>query len=104
MSVPQQGSVSITTSSTSTSLDDLKQWDAVLTTIRANLDLIVRTWGRKSAQYREAKGVMLECLEENVARMQTGSSQREGSSMEGAQDGNRGLQKSIEELMQELSI
>ncbi|KIW33811.1 uncharacterized protein PV07_00632 [Cladophialophora immunda] len=40
----------------------------ILATIRLNLALVEHTWGRESRQHREARGVMLAYLEENVLR------------------------------------
>jgi hypothetical protein len=106
MSSLQQGSTSdsATISSISTSEDNLEQWNIVLTTIRANLDLIVSTWGRDSKQYREAKEVMLEYLEENVTRLRGGARETQCEHMEGVQNGKGVLQKGIEELMVELRL
>ncbi|OAL32422.1 hypothetical protein AYO22_00444 [Fonsecaea multimorphosa] len=54
--------------SVTSSEPDAAQVQAILATIRANLLLVARTWGRESRQHREARGVMRAYLEENVLR------------------------------------
>ncbi|OAP63112.1 hypothetical protein AYL99_02339 [Fonsecaea erecta] len=36
----------------------------LLATVRTNLELVARTWGRESRQHREARAVMRACLED----------------------------------------
>ncbi|KIW64215.1 hypothetical protein, variant [Phialophora macrospora] len=103
----------------------LQQWNLVLDTIRSNLNLIAATWGRRSRQYDEARGVMLAYLEDNLGRLRL----REGGGNDGGGGGmapglagteageavghdGKGdadmdmatLEKGIEELMGELRI
>ncbi|EXJ55665.1 hypothetical protein A1O7_08594 [Cladophialophora yegresii CBS 114405] len=100
---------------------ELEQWNLVLDTIRSNLNLIVGTWGRRSRQYDEARGVMLAYLEDNLGRMRT-TSGGEAMALETAGEGGRAgnghggtgggrdvemratVERSIEELMGELKI
>ncbi|ETI21223.1 hypothetical protein G647_07568 [Cladophialophora carrionii CBS 160.54] len=95
----------------------LEQWNLVLDTIRSNLNLIVGTWGRRSRQYDEARGVMLAYLEDNLGRLRLGElGPGGGMALEpttGARPGHNGkgdvdmmatVERSIEELMGELKI
>ncbi|KAJ9602960.1 hypothetical protein H2200_012740 [Cladophialophora chaetospira] len=92
---------------------DIEQWNVVLDSIRANLNLIVSTWGRRSRQYDEARAVMLAYLEENLGRLRgqgggggDGDGDREGEVREASGDDveMRTVEKGIEELLSELKI
>lgn len=94
---------------------ELDALNALLTTIRANLANILRTWGRESQQYASAAEIMRQCLAENLKRLRArsrrvrkrdvhgdGETRMEETPEEVAQE--EVVERGIEELMRELTI